>query len=86
MNRKSVEYRKERLPYGVWTTPGDRQVFFNRYYVPLFQHAADGSVTEADPFRIELIREEKWFYRDDTPEKEKRRVGIAALNDWSIAS
>jgi hypothetical protein len=86
MNRKSIEYRKERLPYGVWTTPGGRQVMFNRYYTPLFQRGADGSVAGADPARIEIIREQKWFYTDNTPEKDKRRMGVSALAEWGLSA
>jgi hypothetical protein len=53
-------FRYWRLPYGLWTCEGGREVLFNRFYRPIWQR---WPVVNGDP--AEWVRdwnEQRWFF------------------------
>ena len=74
-----------RLPYGFWTIADGSEVLFNRRYKPLYERAGD-HVTPADPDRwFDDIAAQHWFWRDTTPEAERRTIGASVLLAWGVA-
>lgn len=72
------------LPYGVWLCENGREVLFNRFYEPLFERRGE-KVREADPQEwVEGVLQKSFFYRDETPDKEKREAATKALLDWGL--
>lgn len=77
-------YRWKKLPYGRWTCPDGRQVLFDRRYRPMWQRSPDGFVSHADPSEWVSYAEETWFYDDATPELDKHKAALVALQAWGI--
>lgn len=94
MNKKGWEYRKTELPYGTWTLANGDQVLFNRYYAPMHQRDANGSITSwPRPFKNDHNPDgpnwvkwtaQSWLYDDGTPEHLKRKAGLNALEAWGL--
>jgi hypothetical protein len=95
MNKKEWEYRKSELPYGTWTLADGALVLFNRYYAPMHKRAPDGSITswpkpytnDHNPSGPTWVKwtSQSWLYDDATPEPQKRKAGIKALEAWGLS-
>lgn len=87
----AVSYRWHLLPYGLWRTSTGREVLFNRHYDPLWSKQPNGEWEKADPSewvegvgRCNSLGHTSHFYKDGTPECEKVRVGVEALQARGI--
>jgi hypothetical protein len=80
-------YRWAYLPYGIWKCENGREVFFNRFYEPIWQRVPGKPPTPADPKeRVDYMKDGQfWFYCDGTPENKKRKMGEAKLSEWGIS-
>ena len=56
---------RTRLPYGKWTCADGREVFFNRYYKPIWERMGS-KVSVADPDEWVKWVKQEWFYDDLT--------------------
>jgi hypothetical protein len=83
-NKWKMIERRRCLPYGIWHCRDGRKVLFSRRYIPLVQQSSDGKITEADPKERFDFTDQKWFYNDATPEKEKQIAAIKALSEWGL--
>lgn len=73
------------LPYGIWKCEGGREVLYDRRYRALLERSNGGPAILADGDEwIENIKEQSWFYKDGTPEQDKRKAAIAMLKEWGI--
>jgi hypothetical protein len=67
----AFERWRQLCPYGKWSCADGREVLFNRYYEPLYERAADGTVTSfirvGKVTWIEYVNQQ-WFFNDsDAP-------------------
>lgn len=76
--------RRKFLPYGKWTCSDGREVLFNRAYSPIWERYPGKRAALADPHEwVRDIARVKMLYTDWTPEAEKQRKGIAALEAFT---
>jgi len=74
------------LPYGKWHCDDGREVLFDRRYGPIAEKYPGKPATLVDPFQWvdDITNREKRFYNDATPERDKCRAALVALEDWEI--
>jgi hypothetical protein len=73
------------LPYGRWTCGDGRQVLFDRRYCPVAEKYPDKPATLADHFEwVPNVKHHEFFYDDATPERDKCRAALVALEDWGL--
>lgn len=80
--------RRHFMPYGLWVCANGREVLFDRQYRPLFERPAAGEpavVADVCEWVMEIKGTER-FYSDGTPEPEKRKRAIAALQKWGVVA
>jgi hypothetical protein len=84
MKKLKKSEQREILPYGKWTCEDGREVLFNRYYKPIWQRAADGTVSRAS--RDEWVKwlKQEWFYDDGTARPDVLKRTRAVLVVWGI--
>ena len=74
------------LPYGIWTCADGREVLFNRYYKPIKQRTADGTVSVPSPTDTVPWIKQVWFYDDATvPRRDTktRKLCQGILSAWN---
>ena len=74
------------LPYGMWQCADGREVLFNRYYQPIKQRMADGTVSVPSPTDTVQWINQQWFYDDATvPSRNSktRKLCQGILSAWN---
>lgn len=55
---------RETLPYGTWKTQAGFRIIFDRHYKPMFRRSPLGVTTAVQPYWVQAIVKETWFYND----------------------
>ena len=86
-DQTAPNFMRARFPYGIWECENNREVLFNRGYMPIWQRFNRGKALKMGSMEWIKFTKQSWFYDDCTAPWFKKSSYIHCLNilkSWGV--